>query len=85
MSLKRLWTPILDMPPKIEVAVYMPDAEARQFLLFKKHFDVFEVLVAANVFDQKNASITLNFDNHGILQVVERKDRLYSRRHSLST
>jgi len=69
------------MPPKIEVAVYMPDNEARQFLLFKEHFDVFITLVEAHVFEQHNASIVLNFDNNGVLQVIERKDRLYSRRH----
>ena len=67
------------MPNK--VAVFIPDAEAAQFLLFQKYYEPFSILLDANVFTQRNAAITLNFDNNGILQVVERKDRLYSRRH----
>ena len=72
------------MPQSKPIAIFIPDEEAKKFLLFQEHFALFSTLLTAGVFDQKNASIVLNFDNNGVLQVIERKDRLYSRRH-LST
>lgn len=70
------------MDKKIEVAVYMPDEEALQFLLFKKHYSKIAVLIKANVFEQKNATISLNFDSVGDLKSINRSDSLYSARHN---
>lgn len=75
--------PIQDMPNKT-IPIYVIDEDAKKFILFQQHFELFSTLLAAGVFVQKNAQIVLNFDNNGVLQVIERKDRLYSRRH-LST
>jgi len=69
---------------KIEVAVYMPDAEAAKFLLFQEYFEPFNVLIEAGVFQTRNGSIALHFDANGVLQTVQRADTLYSRKH-LST
>lgn len=65
---------------KIEVAVYMPDAEAQKFLLFKQYFEPFSLMVDKNVFGQKNALISLFFDHDAVLQTIQRKDYLFSRK-----
>jgi len=38
-------------------------------------------MVERGVFETKNGSVTLNFDKDGVLQTIERKDYLYSKRH----
>jgi hypothetical protein len=64
-----------------KVAVYIADEEATQFLLFQQHYEPFTILVDSGVFDIRNGSAILHFDNQGILQAVNRADVLYSRRH----
>lgn len=66
--------------PKIELS----DDDAKKWLLFQKHYGTFMVLVSAQVFEQKNATINLFFDQNGILQTVHREDNLY-RRSMIST
>lgn len=63
-----------------KIAIYIPDEEAKKFILFQKYFDPFSLLVEKKVFEQKNASISLHFDNQGILQSINREDILYSKR-----
>lgn len=65
-----------------KVAIYVPDEDATKFLLFQQYYDPFTVLVDNNVFEQKSATILLDFDHLGILQSVRRNDFLYSRKHS---
>lgn len=60
----------------------MPEEDAKLFLLFQEHYATFKLLVERGVFDQKNAAVTLHFDNAGTLQVIQRADSLYSRKHS---
>jgi hypothetical protein len=69
------------MENRIEVAVYMPDAQAKQFILFQQHYEPFLVMVDNGVFAIRNGSATLNFDSQGVLQAIQRNDYLYSRRH----
>lgn len=71
------------MPPKVEVTILLPEEEAKMFLLFQEHYDTFRLMLERGVFDQKNAAVTLHFDNAGTLQVIQRADSLYSRKHSL--
>lgn len=68
------------MQDKIEIAVYMPDEDAKKFIVFQKYYQPISLLVEHNVFEQKNAAISLNFDHLGILQTIDRKDILYSKR-----
>lgn len=63
-----------------KIAVFVPDEEAKAFLAFKEHQAVITLLIDRGVFGQKNAAITLNFDNLGALQAIERRDFLYSSR-----
>jgi hypothetical protein len=67
---------------KIEVAVYLADPDVAKWMAFQQFYDPFTLLVAADVFTQKNARISLNFDKDGILQTIQREDFLYSRRHA---
>ncbi len=67
----------------IEVAVYMPDETAKKFLIFQEYYDAFSLLVERGVFEQKNAAISLHFDQNGTLQTIQRADFLYSRKHEL--
>ena len=69
------------MIPENKIPIYIPDAEAKQFIIFQQHYDVFTVLLDNNVFGQRNAAFTLHFDKNGILQTIQRTDFPYSRRH----
>lgn len=63
---------------QIEVAVYLPDEEAKKFLLFQQHYEVFKLLLDKGVFNQKGAAITLHFDPMGSIKTIQRQDLLYS-------
>jgi hypothetical protein len=63
-----------------KIAIYIPDEDAKKFLVFQEHYDVFDVLVKSGVFNQKNAAVTLHFDHLGILRLVQRADTLYARK-----
>jgi len=69
------------MNKKIEVAVYLPDEDVKKFILFQKHYELFSLLLVKGVFEQKNAAISLHFDQNGVLQTIQRADFLYSRKH----
>lgn len=66
-----------------KIAVYIPDQEATQFLLFQEHFEPFSIMLDADLFSIRNGSATLHFDSNGTLQTINRSDVLYSRRHQL--
>ncbi len=66
-----------------KIAVFIPDQEAQQFLLFQQHFEPFSIMIEANLFSIRNGSATLHFDSSGTLQTINRSDVLYSRRHQL--
>lgn len=60
-----------------EIPVYMTNYDAKLFLEFCKYHDIFTLLINKNVFNQKGAAITLNFDNQGQLKTITRADVLY--------
>lgn len=64
-----------------DITIYATDETAQQFVLFQKHYEPFSVMLNAGVFEQKNATISLHFDHMGTLQIVQRADVLYSRKH----
>lgn len=68
-------TPIEAIPESIPV--FMPDAEVKQFLVFQQHFKPITVLIDAGVFEQKDATILLDFDHFGTLVKVRRNDALW--------
>lgn len=46
-----------------------------------QYYDLFMMMVNKGVFNQKNAAVTLHFDQNGILQNIQRADFLFSRKH----
>lgn len=69
------------MEKKIEVAVYLPDEQAKMFLLFQEHYDKVSVLLKSGAFSVKNGSVVMHFDQDGSLKAVNRADYLYSQQH----
>ena len=65
-----------------KIAVYIPDEEAKQFLLFQQYFVPFTILVDHHVFEQKNATVLLDFDKYGTIGSIRRNDFLYSARNN---
>jgi len=61
----------------VEIPVYMTNYDAKLFLEFQRHHDIFALMVDKKVFDQKGAAITLHFDNNGLLKTITRADVLY--------
>lgn len=66
------------MPNDTTIIVTRLDAE--KFKLFMQHYDTFSLFLERGVFDQKNASVVLNFDQHGSLSSIQRQDFLFSTR-----
>lgn len=62
--------------------VFMIPAEAAMFLVFQEHYEAISILLNADVFSQRNGSVTLHFDSNGTLQSIQRADYLYSRKHT---
>jgi hypothetical protein len=60
------------------IPVFMPDAEVKKFLVFQKHYEPISILVDNGVFEQKNATILLDFDKDGVLKSVRRQDYLFT-------
>lgn len=70
------------MDPTTDITIIMPEGDAKLFILFQEHYATFKLLVERGVFDQRNAAVTLHFDSAGTLQVIQRADSLYSRKHA---
>lgn len=66
------------------VTIFLTPIDAELFKKFQKHHMMFKFLVEKGVFDQKNASIVLNFDEHGQIGGIDRHDNLYSKRHEIA-
>lgn len=69
------------MPPISDVTIIMPEEDAKLFLAFQENYALFKLLLERGVFKQKSASVTLHFDGVGTLQLIQRADNLYSRKH----
>lgn len=44
-----------------DTTITLPDAEAKQFLVFREHFDLFQAMEAAGVMELTWGKATLNF------------------------
>lgn len=64
-----------------KIAIFVPNKEAEQFLLFQQYFEPVNIIIEAGVFTIRNGSARLNFDNEGKLSSIDRSDILFSRRH----
>ena len=62
------------------VTLILTTPEALMFKDFQQFHNTFALLVSKGVFDIKNGSATLHFDNLGNIQKIERHDNLYDSR-----
>lgn len=67
-----------------KIDIYIPNEEAQQFLLFKQNYEKFVILLSSGVFNQKNATILLDFDSSGELRGIRRQDSLYTYKKDLT-
>lgn len=63
-----------------DIAIFVPDEEAKKFLMFQQYYDVFTMMVEHGAFKVKNGSVTMHFDKRGNLKAINRADILYSAR-----
>ena len=63
------------------ITLFVSEEEAKKFIEYQKNFLMFNLLLEKGVFNIKNGSAVLNFDNEGVLQNIQRADFLYSRKH----
>lgn len=61
----------------------MTEEEAKLFAFVLENKEMFVTLIKSGALNQKNASVSLNFDNSGILQTITRNDSLYKRKYDL--
>lgn len=64
----------------IKIPIFLPNEEAKKFLLFQQYYLPFMLMVEKGVFDQKNATVSLDFDKNGVLRSIRRADFLYTER-----
>ncbi len=60
--------------------MYLPDKEAAQFMIFQQYYQPFVLMIEKQVFEQKNATVSLDFDKFGVLKAIRRQDFLYTSR-----
>jgi len=60
-----------------QTVIYLTPIDANLFLEFQRHYEIFNLLIEKNVFNQKGAAITLHFDNQGLIKTITRADVLY--------
>lgn len=56
---------------ELKIALFVPDEEAKKFMLFQQHFEVFSTMLEQGVFSQKSSSVTLHFDPSGRLGAID--------------
>ncbi len=64
------------------LTIFIEPIDVNRWKLFQQYYDPFATIVQANVFDIRNGFARLHFDNTGTLQVIEREDQIYNRKHT---
>ena len=52
------------------VVIELTELDAETFREYRRYQDNFETLLKAGVFETKSASVTVDFDKHGVIQVI---------------
>jgi len=60
-----------------DIAIFLAPIEAEKFVEFQKYYELFNFLLDKKVFEQRGASIVLNFDHVGNIGSITRSDVLY--------
>lgn len=58
--------------------VYLDEEVAGKFVLFQQYFIPFEVMIQANFFEQRAATLVTRIDKDGKIRDISRTDLLYS-------
>jgi len=61
-----------------KIPIYVLDAEAKQFLVFQEHYEVFSAMQEADALSVGWGKVTLNFA-HGMLQNVVKEEVAWRR------
>lgn len=61
------------------INVKLTKKDAEQFKKFMEYYDIFGVLVSSGIFELKNTSATLNFNNDGVLMDIDTETKVYKR------
>jgi hypothetical protein len=59
-----------------KVTIELTDYEAKQFVVFQKHRELFEMLEHAGFFELKNGSLELHKDTFGKVMVMDKHEHL---------
>lgn len=70
------------MENKETTTLFLIPTEVQKFLLFQEYYELFNILLTHKVFEQKNATVLIDFDHEGILKSIRRNDYMYSRKFS---
>lgn len=62
--------------------LFLIPTEVQKFVLFQQYYEPFSILLNYKVFEQKNATVLIDFDHEGILKSIRRNDFMYSRKFS---
>lgn len=60
-----------------KIAIYIPDEDAKKFLLFQKNYDKFCLLLDHGFFELKNATVEVSFDKEGTLRSIKNHQQVY--------
>lgn len=53
-----------------KIPIFIPDEEAKKFLIFQEHYDIFVAMQAADAFSVGWGKVVLNFANYELQNVV---------------
>lgn len=59
------------------VTILLPELEAKKWLMFQQHYDVFSILVDRGIFDTRNGNVELHFNEHGIVGSIIKHEMIY--------
>lgn len=60
-----------------DITIFLTPVEAERFKDFQRYYELFNFLLDKKVFEQKSASIILNFNHLGNIGSITRNDVLY--------
>lgn len=63
-----------------EIKIFLTTPEAIMFKDFQQFHQTFALLCSSGVFDVRNGSVTIHFDNESNIKKIERNDSLYDSR-----
>ena len=60
-----------------KIAIFVPNEQAQQFLLFQQYFEPITIIINANVFTTRNGSAEIHFDSEGKIRTISKHEVSY--------